>query len=155
LYKPRLGAFRSWTRRPRSNPRWPCSDTSAVIYAAPEHRSDTMDAVARFALAARQTAAPEARMAATWPQIKAHTPLAHAVTRQQQRLQPQVNALTEQATEMRPCICVCRRRSIRLCPAVKSEEDPIQFALDHYELAIDPDRGGAPGAAARVPIYPF
>ena len=42
-----------------------CSDTRAVIYAAPEHLSDTMDAVARFTLAARHTAALEACMAAT------------------------------------------------------------------------------------------
>ena len=133
-----------------------CSDTSAVIYAAPEHLSDTMDAVARFTLAARQTAALEARMTATWPQIKAHTPLTYAVTRQQQRLQPQVNALTEQATEMKamhlrlqtaleqldPTLSGTSKRmyadlaeAAALHDRVEMLEDPIQFALDHYELA--------------------
>jgi hypothetical protein len=133
-----------------------CSDTRAVIYAAPEHLSDTMDAVARFTLAARQTTALEARMAATWPQIKAHTPLTHAVTRQQQGLQPQVGAQTEQATEMKamhlrlqtaleqldPTLSGTSKRmyadladAAALHDRVEMLEDPIQFALDHYELA--------------------
>jgi hypothetical protein len=132
------------------------TDTRAIIYAAPEHLSDTMDAVARFTLAARQTVALEARMAATWPHIKTHTPLTHAVTRQQQRLQPQVNALTEQATEMKamhlrlqtaleqldPTLSGTSKRiyadladAAALHDRVEMLEDPIQFALDHYELA--------------------
>jgi hypothetical protein len=132
------------------------TDTRAVIYAAPEHLSDTMDALARFTLAARQTAALEARMAATWPHIKAHTPLTHALTRQQQRLQPQVNALTEQSTEMKamhlrlqtaleqldPTLSGTSKRiyadladAAALHDRVEMLEDPIQFALDHYELA--------------------
>jgi chromosome segregation ATPase len=115
-----------------------------------------MDAVARFALATRQTAALEARMAATWPEIKAHTPLTHAVTRQQQRLQPQVSALTEQATEMKAMHLrlqnaleqldatlsgTSKRMFAELVEAAALHErtemleDPIQFALDHYELA--------------------
>jgi hypothetical protein len=122
----------------------------------PEHLSDTMDAVARFTLAARQTAALEARMAAAWPQIEAHTPLTHAVTRQQQRLQPQVNALTEQATEMKamhlrpqtaleqidPTLSGTSKRmyadlaeAAALHDRVEMLEDPIQFAPDHYESA--------------------
>jgi hypothetical protein len=132
------------------------TETRAVIYAAPEHLSDAMDAVARFALATRQTAALEARMAATWPQIKAHTPLTHAVTRKQQRLQPQVDAQTERATEMKamhlrlqtaleqldPTLSGTSKRiyadladAAALHDRVEMLEDPIQFALDHYELA--------------------
>jgi hypothetical protein len=132
------------------------TETRAVIYAAPEHLSDAMDAVARFALAARQTAALEARMAATWPQIKAHTPLTHAVTRKQQKLQPQVDAQTERATEMKamhlrlqtaleqldPTLSGTSKRiyadladAAALHDRVEMLEDPIQFALDHYELA--------------------
>jgi hypothetical protein len=133
-----------------------CTDTRAVIYAASEHLSDTMDAVARFTLATRQTAALEARMAATWPRIKTHTPLTYAVTRQQQRLQPEVSALTEQATEMKsmhlrlqtaleqldPTLSGTSKRiyadladAAALHERVEMLEDPIQFALDHYELA--------------------
>jgi hypothetical protein len=133
-----------------------CTDTRAVIYAAPEHLSDTMDAVARFALAMRTTAVLEARMAATWPHIKAHTPLTHALTSQQQKLQPEVNALTEQSTEMKamhlrlqtaleqldPTLSGTSKRiyadladAAALHDRVEMLEDPIQFALDHYELA--------------------
>jgi hypothetical protein len=161
------GTLHAWIRRDLAPNRPPvhasiktvrvtCADTSAVIYAAPEHLSDTMDAVARFTLAARQTAALEARMAATWSQIKAHTPLTHAVTRQQLRLQPQVNALTEQATEMKamhlrlqtaleqldPTLSGTSKRmyadlaeAAALHDRVEMLEDPIQFTLDHYELA--------------------
>jgi hypothetical protein len=133
-----------------------CTETRSVVYAPSELLSDTMDAVARFALAARQTSALEARMAATWPQIKAHTPLTHAVTRVQLRLQPQVDALTEQATEMKamhlrlqtaleqldPTLSGTSKRmyadlveAAALHERVEMLEDPIQFALDHYELA--------------------
>jgi len=133
-----------------------CTDARAVIYAAPEHLSDTMDAVARFALAMRTTATLEARMAATWPHIKAHTPLTHALTSRQQKLQPEVNALTEQATEMKamhlrlqtaleqldPTLSGTSKRiyadladAAALHDRVEMLEDPIQFTLDHYELA--------------------
>jgi hypothetical protein len=160
-------ALHAWIRRdlaPNQSPvhasiktvRVSCSDTRSVIHAAPEHLSDTMDAVARFTLAARQTSALEVRMAATWPQIKAHTPLTHAVTRQQQRLQPQVNALTERATEMKAMHLRLQTALEQLDPTLSGTskrmfadlveaaalhertemlEDPIQFALDHYELA--------------------
>src|SRR5258708_8128335 len=95
-------------------------------------------------------------MAATWPQIKAHTPSTHAVTRKQLRLQPQVDALTEQATEMKaahlrlqtaleqldPTLSGTSKRmyaelvtAAALHERVEMLEDPIQFALDHYELA--------------------
>jgi hypothetical protein len=133
-----------------------CTATRAVIYAASEHLSDAMDAVARFAPAMRQTTALEARMAATWPHIKAHTPLTHALTRQQIKLQPQVNTQTEQATEMKamhlrlqtaleqldPTLSGTSKRiyadladAAALHDRVEMLEDPIQFALDHYELA--------------------
>ncbi|HEY6256412.1 MAG TPA: hypothetical protein VIY51_11540 [Xanthobacteraceae bacterium] len=132
-----------------------CSETRAVIYASPEHLADGMDAVARFTLAARQTAALEAQMTATWPQIKAHTPLTHAMTRHQQRLQPQVNVLTERATDMKtqylrlqtaieqldPTLSGTSKRmyadlaeAAGLWSRLEMLEDPIQFALDHYEL---------------------
>ena len=133
-----------------------CTDTRAVIYAAPEHLSDAMDAVARFTLAGRHTTALEGRMAATWPQIKAHTPLTHAVTRQQLRLQSQVDAQTERVTEMKSMLLRLQTALEQLDPTlsgtskriyadlvaaatlherVEMLEDPIQFALDHYELA--------------------
>ena len=78
-----------------------CTETRSIIYAVPEHLSEAMDAVARFTLAARQTADLEAKVAATWPDLRAHTPLTHAVKSKQLRLQPQVNAMTERVTEMK------------------------------------------------------
>jgi hypothetical protein len=133
-----------------------CTDTRCVVYAVPEQLSEAMDALARFTLAARQTAALEARMAATWPQIRAHTPLTHAVTRQQQRMQPQVNEQTERVTEMKAMLLRLQTALEQLDPSLSGTskrmyadlvaaaalydrlemlEDPIQFALDHYELA--------------------
>jgi hypothetical protein len=133
-----------------------CTDTRSVVYAVPEQLSEAMDALARFTLAARQIAALEARMAATWPQIKAHTPLTHALTRKQQRMQPQVNEQTERATEMKAMFLRLQTALEQLDPSLSGTskrmyadlaaaaalhnrlemlEDPIQFALDHYELA--------------------
>jgi hypothetical protein len=133
-----------------------CTDTRAIVYAAPEQLSEAMDALARFTLAARQTSALEARMAATWPAIKAHTPLTHAVTRKQQRMQPQVDVQTERATEMKSMLLRLQTALEQLDPTLSGTskrmyadlvaaaalydrlemlEDPIQFALDHYELA--------------------
>jgi hypothetical protein len=95
-------------------------------------------------------------MAATWPAIKAHTPLTHAVTRKQQRMQPQVDAQTERATEMKSMLLRLQTALEQLDPTLSGTskrmyadlvaaaalydrlemlEDPIQFALDHYELA--------------------
>jgi hypothetical protein len=156
----------TWVRRdlaPNQSPvhasiktvRITCSQTRAIIYAASEHLSDAMDAVARFTLAARQTAALETQMAVTWPEIRAHTPLTHAVTRRQQRLQPRVNALTERVTGMKathlrlqtaleqlePTLSGTSKRiyadlalAAALHDRVEMLEDPVQFAMDHYEL---------------------
>jgi hypothetical protein len=132
-----------------------CTETRAVIHASPEQLADGMDAVARFALAARQTALLEAQMTATWSQIKTHTPLTHAMTRRQDRLQSQVNALTERVADMKTLHLrlqtaieqldqtlsgTSKRMYADLAEAaglwdrMEMLEDPIQFALDHYEL---------------------
>ena len=132
-----------------------CFETRAVIHASPEQLADGMDAVARFALAARQTAALEAQMTATWSQIKTHTPLTHAMTRRQERLRSQVNALTERVADMKTLHLrlqtaieqldqtlsgTSKRMYADLAEAaglwdrLEMLEDPIQFALDHYEL---------------------
>jgi hypothetical protein len=133
-----------------------CTETRSIIYAVPEHLSEAMDAVARFTLAARQTADLEAQVAATWRDIQAHTPLTHAVKSKQLRLQPQVNAMTERTTEMKTMHLrlqialeqldqnlsgTSKRMYADLADAASLHdrmemiEDPIQFALEHYELA--------------------
>jgi len=132
-----------------------CFETRAVIHASPEQLADGMDAVARFALAARQTAALEAQMTATWSQIKTHTPLTHAMTRRQDRLQSQINALTERVADMKTLHLrlqtaieqldqtlsgTSKRMYADLAEAaglwdrMEMLEDPIQFAHEHYEL---------------------
>jgi hypothetical protein len=133
-----------------------CTEARCIIHAAPEQLADAMDAVARFVPALRATGALEARMTATWPRIKAHTPLTHAVTRAQLRLQDEVDVETERATEMKALhlrlmtavaqldqnLSATSRRiyadlaeAAALPDRVEMLEDPIQFALDHYELA--------------------
>jgi hypothetical protein len=133
-----------------------CTETRSIIYAVPEHLSEAMDAVARFTLAARQTADLEAQVAATWRDIQVHTPLTHAVKGKQLRLQPQVNAMTERVTEMKTMhlrlqlaleqldqglSSTSKRMYADLADAASLHdrmemiEDPIQFALEHYELA--------------------
>ena len=132
-----------------------CFETRAVIHASPEQIAEGMDAVARFALAARQTATLEAQMTATWSQIKTHTPLTHAMTRRQERLRSQVNALTERVADMKTLHLrlqtaieqldqtlsgTSKRMYADLAEAaglwdrLEMLEDPIQFALEHYEL---------------------
>jgi hypothetical protein len=133
-----------------------CTETRAIIYASPEHLADGMDAVARFTLAARQVAVLEGRMAATWPAIKTHTPLTHAIKDDPRRLQPEINAMTLQATDMKAMLlrlqtaleqldqtlsATSKRMYADLAEAaglwdrLEMLEDPIQFALDHYEIA--------------------
>jgi hypothetical protein len=133
-----------------------CTETRSIIYAVPEHLSEAMDAVARFTLAARQTADLEAQVAATWRDIQAHTPLTHGVKSKDLGQQRQVNALTERVTEMKTMhlrlqialeqldqslSSTSKRMYADLADAASLHdrmemiEDPIQFALDHYELA--------------------
>ena len=160
-------SLQSWMRRDLPPNRAPvqasiktvrvvCTETRSIIYAVPEHLSEAMDAVARFTLAARQTADLEAKVAATWRDIEAHTPLTHVVKGKQLRQQSQVNALTERVTEMKTMhlrlqlaleqldqglSSTSKRMYADLADAASLHdrmemiEDPIQFALEHYELA--------------------
>ncbi|HLH98806.1 MAG TPA: hypothetical protein VKW08_27155 [Xanthobacteraceae bacterium] len=133
-----------------------CTSIRCIVHAAPEQLADAMDAVARFVPVLRATTELEARMTATWPRIKAHTPLTHAVTRAQLRLQREVDGETERATEMKAMhlrlataleqldqtLSATSKRiyadlaaAAALPDRVEMLEDPIQFALDHYELA--------------------
>jgi hypothetical protein len=161
------GALQAWLRRelrPHQAPvhaaiktlRITCTEKRAVIQAAPEQLSDAIDAVVRFTPAARQISMLEAQMTALWPKIKAHVPLTHAVTRAHERLQPQVDRLTEQATVMKAAHLRLQTALAQLDPTIAATskliygelaaaaalhdrvemlEDPIQFACDHYELA--------------------
>ena len=132
------------------------ANTRALIYAAPDGFQDTLDAVRRFTLIARETSALEKQMKATWPMVGKHIGLTHAVRSRQQRRQAEVNRMTEMATAMKmsylriqaaieqhdPGISTASKRlaaELVLQAGIHDRldilDEPIQFALDHYELA--------------------
>jgi hypothetical protein len=133
-----------------------CSDDCAIIFAAAEQSMDAIDAVLRFTVAARQTLILEQQVSELWSIIDTHKSLVHDVKTRDQRLQKAVNAMTERATVMRSMFLRLTKALEQLDPALNSAskrlyaelvlqgslydrlemiEDPIQFALDHYELA--------------------
>jgi hypothetical protein len=133
-----------------------CSDDRAIIFAAAEQSMDAIDAVLRFTVAARQTLILEQQMSELWSSIDTHKSLVHDVRTRDQRLQKAVNAMTERATVMRSMFLRLTKTLEQLDPTLNSAskrlyaelvlqgslydrlemiEDPIQFALDHYELA--------------------
>jgi hypothetical protein len=132
------------------------ANTRALIYATPDGFADTLDAVRRFTLIARETSALEKQMKATWPMVSKHIGLTHAVKSRQQRRQADVNRMTETATAMKmsylriqaaieqhdPGISTASKRlaaELVLQAGIHDRldilDEPIQFALDHYELA--------------------
>ena len=132
------------------------ADTRALIYSAPDQCHDTLDAVLRFTLMARGTTELEQQMRSVWAALKDHVALSHAVSFRQRRLQSRVNQMTELVTRMRASYLQLQsaieqtdmtlsNASKRLCAELVLQaaiydrldviEEPIQFALDHYELA--------------------
>lgn len=128
----------------------------AVIYAGPEQMNDAIDAVLRFTVAARLTTQLEETMAATWPVIAKHAPLTHSLIPRQQRLQPEVNAMTLRAVNMMAVLVRVESSLEQLDPNFQTAskrlfaelvqqgalyerlevlEDPIEYAGDVYELA--------------------
>lgn len=128
----------------------------AVIYAGPEQMNDAIDAVLRFTVAARLTSQLEETMAATWPALAEHTPLTHAITPREQRLQPVVNAMTLRASHMMATLLRLESSLEQLDPLLPTAskrlfaelvqqgalyerlevlEDPVEYAGDVYELA--------------------
>jgi hypothetical protein len=133
------------------------ADKRALIYSAPDQWRDTLDAVLRFALMAWDTTQLEEQMKAVWAALNDHVPLSHAVSfRQVRLLQSRVSQMTEAVTRMRISFLQLQSAieqtdlnlnsaSKRLCAELILQaaiydrleviEEPIQFALDHYELA--------------------
>jgi len=132
------------------------SDDRAIIFAAAEQSMDAIDAVLRFTIAERQTRALERQMTEMWSAINEHTSLVHAVKTRHQRFQKTVNMMTERATLMAAASLRLATALEQLDPALNSAskrlyaelvlqggiyerlemlEDPIEFAMDHYELA--------------------
>jgi hypothetical protein len=132
------------------------SDDRAIIFAAAEQSRDAIDAVLRFTIAERQTRALERQMTEMWSAINEHKSLVHAVKTRHQRFQKTVNRMTEKATLMMAVSLRLATALEQLDPALNSAskrlyaelvhqgglydrlemlEDPIEFAMDHYELA--------------------
>ena len=117
---------------------------------------DAIDAVLRFTIAERQTRALERQMTEMWSTINEHKSLVHAVKPRHQRFQNTVNTMTERATLMMAASLRLATALEQLDPALHGPskrlyaelvlqgglydrlemlEDPIEFAMDHYELA--------------------
>jgi hypothetical protein len=132
------------------------SSDRAVIYAGQEQMSDAIDALIRFTMAARLTSDLEDKMAALWPTLDAHAQLIHSVTPREQHLQPAVDAMTIRTAHMMSALLRLEAALEQLDPALASPskrlyaelvqqaaiyerlevlEDPIEHAVDIYELA--------------------
>jgi hypothetical protein len=128
----------------------------ALLYASPGDVRFALDATVRFCLAQREAVALEARVKSALASIEGDSALTHAVTRRQQRKQRYVNEMTEIATHMKtdwlrignsleqldPALAEASKRlfaelvsGAALYDRMEMLEDPIDFALDQYELA--------------------
>jgi len=128
----------------------------ALIYASPGDLRFALDATVRFSLAQREAVALEARTKSALASIESDSALTHSVTRLQQRKQQYVDEMTEIATRMRadwlriascleqldPALAEASKRvfselvsGAALYDRIEMLEDPIEFAMDQYELA--------------------
>ena len=131
-------------------------ESRAVIYASRIDIRCALDAIVRFSVAQKEALALEAAMKSTWASIEADAALTHAVTARHQKRQRHVNEMTEIATRMKMVWLRVSRSLEQLDPAladpskrlfaelvsaaslydrVEMLEDPVQFALDHYEIS--------------------
>lgn len=131
-------------------------ETRALLYANPEQLDDAIDAIVRFTLAEREIAWLEAEIAVNWTRIEADASLTHAVGPRDQRRQDHVNEMTRLATRMQMSRLRVERALEQLDPTLTEPskrlyaelslaaaqhdrldqiDEPIQFAIDHYELA--------------------
>jgi hypothetical protein len=128
----------------------------ALIYASPGDLRFALDAIVRFTLAQREAVGLEATTKSMLASIEGDSALTHSVTRRQQRKQRYVNEMTEIVTRMRadwlriancleqldPALSEASKRvfselvsGAALYDRIEMLEDPIEFAMDQYELA--------------------
>jgi len=133
-----------------------CAQDRALIYAASDHIHSVIDAVVRFTVAQRETIELEKAMNAAWSSIDADVPLTRSATRHRQAYQKHLDEMNERAARMKAKhLRICRaleqldtdsdelsRRVFSelvlagaLYERVEELEDPIEFALDQYEIA--------------------
>ncbi len=128
----------------------------AVIYANEGDLRFALDAILRFSVAQSEALALEATMKSTWSSIEADSALTHALTIRDLKRQRHVNRMTEVTTRMKMAWLRVFRSLEQLHPGLtdpskrvfaelvsaaslydrmETLEDPIQFALDHYEIS--------------------
>ena len=128
----------------------------ALIYASQENIGSALNAVVRFTVAHLEVSALESEMDSTWVAIERDAPLTHSITARQLGLQPHVDALTVTAIGMKTAFLRVTRALEQLDPSLEDSskriyaelvlasalydrlellEDPVQFALEHYEMA--------------------
>lgn len=132
-----------------------CALDRASIYAASDHIHSVIDAVVRFTVAQRETIELEKAMNAAWSSIDADVPLTRSVTRHRQAYQKHLDEMNERSARMKAKhLRICRaleqldtdsdelsRRVFSelvlagaLYERVEELEDPIEFALEQYEI---------------------
>ena len=128
----------------------------AVIYASQRDIHSALDAIVRFSLVQQEAVALEAAVRSEWASIEANVDLTHAVTRRDQRRQRHLNEITEMAARRKIAWLRVSRSIEQLDPTLAEPskrlfaelvsgaslydrmemlDDPIQYALDQYELA--------------------
>jgi hypothetical protein len=131
-------------------------DNRALIYAGSEQLQSAIDAVVRFTVAQRETLALELTMSSTWASVDADAPLTHSVTSDQQKHQRHANEMTELSTRMKAMHLRISQAleqldatledsskriyaelvlAAGLWERIEQLEEPIEFAMDHYEVA--------------------
>jgi hypothetical protein len=128
----------------------------AVICCAEDHLQDAIDAVLRFSVVEWEASNVERILASTWPIVEEDAPLAHSISRRQFRRQKGLDALTEWSVHLKtrylrvsqsleqldPTLPEPSQRlyselvlAARLYDRLELLEEPIQFMLDHCEIA--------------------
>jgi hypothetical protein len=131
-------------------------ESRSVIYANEGDLRFALDAVIRFSVAQGEALALESAMRSTWNTIEADTALTHALTMADLKRQNHVNQMTEFATRLKMTWLRIFRTLDQLDPPLTEQskrvfaelvsaaslhdrmetlENPIQFALDHYEIS--------------------
>jgi hypothetical protein len=127
-----------------------------VIYASQRDIRSALDAIVRFSIALKEAFALEAAVKSEWASIEANVDLTHAVTWRDQRRQRHINEITESAARRKIAWLRISRSIEQLDPTLAEPskrlfaelvsgaclydrmemlDDPIQYALDQYELA--------------------
>jgi hypothetical protein len=128
----------------------------ALIYARPENIDSALDAVVRFTVAQYETIALETEMNSTWTVIEADARLTHSITSMAQGRQSHVDNMTMLANRMKAKFLRITQALEQLHPALDESskrmyaelvaagalydrlellEEPVQFALDLYQIA--------------------